>query len=214
MRLSIMHVCDAAFRANRQVVVVSRCSNAGKRFKCRAKDTRSDRTVAASLGCAAPSVGRWALRKSACSTREANRAGDLGWRSGVRLSAKFPSGLMEEAVQLNRHVVRELSATPAALDAYACISLALCGATVGQILTTPWDDLLQRFGTTSQGAAEFRSASEVTLRRLFGVEGSAGLAVDDEGISVHRVGRAHDGIAAVGTTLIQRGADLLGPVVA
>ena len=209
-RLSIMHICDAAFRANSQVVVLGEDAAmlaAALDIEPRTRDLtdqwqrlQASRLLVSAGGAAEISV---------FDARSRRRAGDAGWRSGVRLSAKFLSSLMDQAVPLNRHVVRELSVTPAALDAYAWISLSLRGATLGHIVTTPWGDLLQRFGTISQGAAEFRSAFEVTLRRVFEVESSVDLAVDDGGVSVRRVAPGDDEIAAVGTTLIQQGADVV-----
>jgi len=105
--------------------------------------------------------------------------------------------------------VRELSATPAALDAYSWIRTSLRRAAADQIVTSQWDDLLRRFGTASQDVAEFRLAFEATLRLVFEAEGSVDLAVDDEGVSVRRAEPALDQIAANGMTPMQPGADVV-----
>jgi len=105
--------------------------------------------------------------------------------------------------------VRELSATPAALDAYAWIRLSLRHPAVDEIVTTTWDDLLTRFGTASQDAAEFRISFEAALRIVFDADRSIALAVDSEGISVRHAELADDEIAVESTKPMQPGGDVV-----
>ena len=204
LRLSMIHICDAAFRANSQIVELGEdrtllAAALGIDPKTRDLTDQWQRLQAARL--------TWSLggggEVSVFDARSRRRAGDLAWRSGVRLSAKFLSSLMDHAVALDRRVVRELSATPAALDAYAWITMSLCRAAVDQISTTPWDELLSRFGTASQDVAEFRSSFEAVLRLVFEAESSIDLAVGNEGVSVRRVEPARDSIAGEGTKPIK-----------
>jgi hypothetical protein len=157
LRLSMMHICDTAFRANSQVVELG-----------------EDATLlAAALGIppTTPDLAdQWqrlqaarillsaggSAEVSVFDARSRRRAGDLGWRSGVRLSTKFLASLVAHVVPLDRRVVRELSATPAALDAYAWIRMSLRHAAADQIVATTWGDLLRRFGTASQDVAEIQ----------------------------------------------------------
>lgn len=210
LRLSVMHICDAAFRANSRVVELGGDATllaAALGFDPKTRDLASQwqRLQAARILMSeggGPEV-------SVFDARSQRRSDDLGWRSGVRLSTKFLSSLVDHAVPLDRRVVRQLSATPAALDAYTWIRTSLRHAAVDQIVTSRWDDLLRRFGTASQDIAEFRLAFEAALRLVFEAEGSVDLAVDEEGVSVRRAGPALDEIAANHTTPMQPGADVI-----
>lgn len=209
LRLSMMHICDAALRANSQVVELGEdeamlAAALGVDPKTRELTDQWQRLQAARLLLS----GGSSAEISVFDARSRRRAGDVGWRSGVRLSTKFLSSLVDHAVPLDRSVVRQLSASPAALDAYAWISLSLHRAAVDEIVTTPWDDLLRRFGTASQDAVEFRSAFEATLRLVFEAEGSIDLAVNDEGVSVRRAEAVKEEIAAVGMAPMQQDADV------
>ena len=164
LRLSMIHICDAAFRANSQIVELGEdrtllAAALGIDPKTRDLTDQWQRLQAARIIWSVGGSGE----VSVFDARSRRRAGDLGWRSGVRLSAKFLSSLMEHAVALDRRIVRELSATPAALDAYAWITMSLRLAAMQQIVTTTWDELLSRFGTASQDVAEFRSSFEAVL---------------------------------------------------
>ena len=77
-----------------------------------------------------------------------------------------------------------------------------------QIVATPWDELLRRFGAASQDVAEFRSAFEAALRLVFAAERLVDLAVDDDGVSIRRAEPAEDEIAADGMTPMQLGANV------
>jgi len=187
LRLSIMHICDAAIRANSHFVEFGEDRTAlaailGIDPKTRDLTDQWQRLQAARIIWSVGGSGEI----SVFDARSRRRAGDLGWRSGVRLSAKFLSSLADHAVALDRRVVRELSATPAALDAYAWIAMSLRRMAQDQIVTTPWDDLRRRFGTASQDLGEFRSSFEAMLRLVVEAEGSIDLALDHEGVGVRR----------------------------
>jgi len=211
LRLSMMHICDAAFRASSQVVEFGGdrdllAAAFGIDPKTRDLADQWQRLQAAQIVLSQDG----SAKVSVFDARSRRRAGDLGWRSGVRLSAKFLSDLVDHAgVPLDRRIVRELSATPAALDAYAWIRLSLRHAAVDEIVTTTWDDLLRRFGTVSQDVVEFRAAFEAALRLVFEADRSIALAVDSESVSVRHAELADDEIAADGTTPMQPGADIV-----
>lgn len=200
LRLIMIHICDAAFRASSQIVELGKdrallAAALGIDPKTRDLADQWQRLQAARFIWSGDGTGEI----SVFDARSRRRPGDLGWRSGVRLSAKFLSSLMDHAVALDRRVVHKLSATPAALDAYGWITMSLCRTAAGQIVTMPWDDLLRRFGTASQDVAEFRSTFEAVLRLVFEAENSIDLAVSDEGVSVRRAEPVQNSIAAEGT---------------
>lgn len=210
LRLSMMHICDGAFRANSPVVELGESATLlaaalGIDPKTRDLADQWQRLQAARILVSADGNAEVSMFDA----RSRRRAGDLGWRSGVRLSAKFLSSLVDHAVPLDRRVVRELSATPAALDAYAWIRISLRHAAVDQIVATTWGDLLRRFGTASQDVAEFRSAFEAALRLVFEADRSIDLAVNDEGVSVRHAEPADDAIAAEGTPTVAPDADVV-----
>ena len=199
LRLSMIHICDAAFRASSQIVELGEdrtllAAALGIDPKTRDLTDQWQRLQAARFTWSLDGSGE----VSVFDARSRRRAGDLGWRSGVRLSAKFLSSLADHAVALDRRVVRELSATPAALDAYCWITMSLRRVATDQSVITPWDDLLRRFGTASQNIAEFRSTFEAALRLVVEAESAINLAVSDEGVSARRAEPAQDSIAAEG----------------
>jgi hypothetical protein len=146
--------------------------------------------------------------------RSRARAAGPARRSGVRLNSRFLASLVKHAVPLDRRVVGELSASPAALDAYAWIRLVLREAPSDRIVTTTWDELLRRFGTASQDAGAFRVAFEATLRLVFDVDRSIDLAVDDDGVSIRLVPPAGDEVAAHGTPPAQPGTEMVADATA
>ena len=182
-----MHICDAAFRTNSPVVELGEdagqlAAKLGLDPKARDLADQWQRVLAARI------LVSWdgGSAFSVLDARSTPRASGPGWRPSIRLNGRFFASLMDHAVPLDQRVVRELSAAPAALDAYAWIRLSLQHATADQITTTTWDELLRRFGTASQGAAAFRAAFEAALRTIFDVDHSIALAVDDEGVSLRR----------------------------
>jgi hypothetical protein len=79
------------------------------------------------------------------------------WRSSVRLSTRFLAGLVENAVALDRGVLRALAESTLALDLYAWLASADSASVV------VWDDLRARFGNAVQTPAEFRASFEPAL---------------------------------------------------
>jgi len=211
LRLSLMHICDAAFRANSQIVELGgdaalTAAALGIDPKTRDLADQWQRLQAAQIVLSRDGGTKFSMFDA----RSRRRAGDLGWRSGVRLTAKFLADLMDHpVVPLDRRVVRELSATPAALDAYAWIRLSLGHPTLDEIVTGTWDDLFTRFGTASQDVNEFRTTFEAALRLVFEADRSIALAVDDDGVSVRHAEPADDEIAANGTTPMEHSAEIV-----
>jgi hypothetical protein len=82
------------------------------------------------------------------------------WRSSIRLSARFMAGLVENAVPLDRGILRVLADSALALDLYAWLASASPDAVVG------WEDLRSRFGDTEQTPAGFRAGFEQALMQV------------------------------------------------
>ncbi|MGG5819684.1 replication protein RepA [Falsiroseomonas sp. HW251] len=186
-RLSMMQICDAAFRSNSVVVELGTdetllAAAIGIDPKTRDLADQWQRLQAARILLSESGQAE----VSVFDARSRRRVGDLAWRCGVRLSTRFLSSLVDHAVPLDRGVVRRLSASPAALDAYAWIAMSIRHAAADQIVTTTWSDLRKRFGTASQDGADFRLAFEVALRLVFEADDSIDLAVGDEGVRVRR----------------------------
>jgi hypothetical protein len=203
-----MHICDAAVRANSPVVELGEdvgqlAAKLGLDPKARDLADQWQRVLAARI------LVSWdgSSAFSVLDARSRPRASGPGWRSSIRLNSRFLASLMDHAVPLDRRVVRELSAAPAALDAYAWIRLCLRHATADQSTTTKWDDLLRRFGSASQDAAGFKVAFEAALRTVFDADHSITLAVDDNGISVRRAAREDNEPAAPGLPSAQTSTD-------
>lgn len=209
LRLCLMHICDVAFRTKSQVVELGADST----------------LLATALGLDPETeehVDQWrrlqgarvlmswdgGAQISVFDARSRRRAGDLEWRSGVRLSTKFLASLIDHAVPLDRGVVRELSASPTALDAYAWIRTSLQHAAADQVVTTTWGELLQRFGTASQDLAEFRPAFEAALRLVFAADRLIDLAVDDDGVRIRHADPTDNETSAGGRIHSPPGADV------
>ena len=102
--------------------------------------------------------------------RGRSRGGDPGWRSSIRLTARFLAGLVENAAALDVRVLGALADSTLALDLYAWLASALpeSGAAGGGLPATVvgWEDLRGRFGGVSQTPAEFRAAVEQALAQI------------------------------------------------
>jgi hypothetical protein len=197
LRLSLMRVCDAAFRTNNPLVEFGEDAAAlagALRVDPRTRDLAEQwqRLQAARI------VVSWGggPELSVFDARIRPRVGGLAWRSGVRLNSKFLASLVEHAVPLDSRVVHDLSASPAALDAYAWLRLSLHHAPADRIITTTWDELMRRFGTASKDLAGFRDAFEAALRLVFDADQSIALAVDDDGVSVRHAAAEDDEVTA------------------
>lgn len=196
LRLILMHICDAALRTNNPVVELGEDATAlaaALQVDPRTRDLAEQwlRLHAARI------VVSWGggPELSVFDARIRPRVGGLAWRSGARLNSKFLATLVEHAVPLDLRVVRDLSASPAALDAYAWLRLSLHRAPEDRIITTTWDELLRRFGTASQDLPGFRGAFEAALRLVFDADRSIALAVDDDGVSVRHAAAEDEEVA-------------------
>ncbi|WP_165585531.1 replication protein RepA [Roseococcus sp. SYP-B2431] len=192
LRLNLIHICDAARRANGVSLdlgadasaLAERMGAAGKTAELIDQMHRmmaSKITVSWGGG---PDVPVFDARS--------RPRGDLPeWRPKIRLSAKFLAALASHAVGLDSRIVRTLGDSPMALDAYAWIRQSLGGAAPDSMPTAGWDELLARFGSPSQNAASFRALFEPALRMVFDADPSIEIAVDDEGVSIrHARGEA------------------------
>ena len=88
------------------------------------------------------------------------RAAAPAWRSSIRLSARFLTGLVENAAALDRDILKALADSTLALDLYAWL------ASAGPASVVVWDDLRARFGNALQTPADFRAAFEQALIRV------------------------------------------------
>jgi hypothetical protein len=109
-----------------------------------------------------------------------------GWPAQVKLNTRFLTSLSEHAVPLDRGILRALSGSAEAMDAHAWTREALLRAAADATVTTPWAELMERFGTSGTDMAAFRESFEAALRMVFEADLSIELAVDDEGVSLRR----------------------------
>ncbi len=183
LRLVLLHVCDAAFRAGSPVVALGADAPAlAERLgtgEPRALAEQVERILAARI-VVAPETG---ADLAVFDARGRPRAAGA-WRASVRLNAGFAASLAAQAVPLDRAIVLRLAETPLAFDAYAWIRAALHRAPAEATVTAGWDELHARFGAPAQDAAAFRAAFEAALRAVFEADLSIALAVDDDGVGV------------------------------
>lgn len=183
LRLVLLHVCDAAFRAESPLVALGADAP----------------TLAASLGVDDPrALAEQVERLLAARIVVAMENGpDLtvfdargrprvagAWRASVRLASGFAASLAAQAVPLDRAIATRLAETPLAFDAYAWIRATLHRTPPEAMVTAGWDELHARFAAPAQDAPAFRTAFESALRAVFEADLSIALAVDDEGVGV------------------------------
>lgn len=116
--------------------------------------------------------------------RGQRRRPEAVWRPRLRLTSRFLASLMHHAVPLERRIVAALMTEALALDAHGWIRQVLHHQPVGQAITVPWPELLDRFGGPHQDAKAFREAFEDALRVVFAADHSISLAADADGITV------------------------------
>lgn len=183
LRLMLLHVCDAAFRAESPVVALGADVPAlAERLgtgEARALAEQVERILAARI-VVVPETGP---DLAVFDARGRPRAAGA-WRSSVRLSAGFAASLAAQAVPLDRAIVLRLAEAPLAFDAYAWIRAALHRAPAEATVTAGWDELHARCAAPAQEATAFRAAFEAALRAVFEADLSIALAVDDEGVGV------------------------------
>jgi hypothetical protein len=110
-----------------------------------------------------------------------------GWRSSVKLNAKFFASFAEKPIVLDAAVVQALIATPATLDIYMAVAFATSELEPQQSAETSWDDLLGRFGTSGQELDSFRPQVEESLRTISGLCPLYSLIVGDDGVKVRKL---------------------------
>jgi hypothetical protein len=185
LRLALLHISDAAVRADGPVVEVGASADVmaarlGEDTKPRDLADMVERMLAAKLSVSIDGGAELAVLDA----RGRPRAVGSAWRPTVRLSTAFFASLVANAVPLDRQVVEKVAPVPMALDAYGWIRHVLHNQPAEHTVTAPWDDLLARFGSPSQDIAAFRPAFEEALRAVFDADLSTALAVDDEGVTV------------------------------
>jgi hypothetical protein len=191
LRLSLIHICDAARRENSASLDLGADASAmagrmGAGGKTAELIDQMHRMLSAKISVSWGGGPEFTIFDA----RSRSRGDNPEWRPKIRLSAKFLAGLNSHAVALDPRIVRELSDSPMAMDAYAWIRYSLGGA--DSLRTTGWDELLARFGTVSQNPASFRTIFEPALRMVFDADPSIEIAVDDEGVSIRLAPRADE----------------------
>jgi len=185
LRLSLIHICDAAFHANSASLDLGEDASAwadriGAGGKTADLIDQMHRMLAAKISLSWRGGPEFTLFDA----RSRSRGDVAEWRAHLRLSTKFLASLTAHAVALDPDVLRALGDSPVALDAYAWIRHSLSGGGAGATRTISWNDLLSRFGMPSQNVAAFRGVFEPALRLVFDADPSIEIAVDEEGVSV------------------------------
>jgi len=190
LRLLLLHVCDAAVRAEGPIVdmessaagFATRIGLEAKTAKLRELCEQMDRVLAAKIMVALDGGPAMSVFDARCRARA-----DAEWRTTLRLNARFRASLLANKVALDRRLVAILMDSSAALDAYLWTRQALQHAVGDETVTTAWPDLARRFGTASQDAAQFRAGFEEALRRVFEADHSIAVAADEEGVTLRGV---------------------------
>jgi hypothetical protein len=188
LRRLLMHLCDQAVRTGSPVVELGADAAALAAALGLPADeaillelrTQIERLVAGRLSTA------WAQQSlvAVFDARAQRYQSAVAWRPRLRLSGRFHASLLQQAVPLDRSILTALAAEPLALDAHGWIRHQLQQQLVGQSITTPWSELLRRFGSPGQGEQDFRAAFEDALRMVFAVDFSISLAADEDGVTV------------------------------
>jgi hypothetical protein len=196
LRLVLLHVCDAAFRAESTVAALGADAPALAASlgvaNARALAEQVERLLAARIIVATEGGPDLAVFDARGRPRAAG-----AWRASVRLASGFAASLAAQAVPLDRAIVMRLAETPLAFDAYAWIRATLHRIPAEATVTVGWDELFTRFAAPAQDAPAFRAAFEAALRAVFEADLSIALAVDDEGVGVRHAAETAD---TTGTT--------------
>ena len=184
-RLCLMHICDAALRANAVTIDLGESGTpAAERFGVAPKALdlieQMHRLLAAKVSISLPGAADIPVFDA----RSRSRGESSEWRSSVRLGSKFVASLGQNAVALDLRIMRQIADSALAVDAYAWIRLRLAQGRADDAPPASWDELLKRFGTSSQSPDAFRAAFETALRLVFDADRSIELAVDDDGVRV------------------------------
>lgn len=185
LRLALLHICNAAFRARSALAPMGESAAAlaadlGMTGDARALAEQVERIAAARIVVSlegGPELGM-------LDARARPRGDGSAWRTMLRLNGGFHASLAAHAVPLERRVIAALLEAPLAFDAYAWIRQALHDRVPGAAVTARWDELAGRFGAGAQDPAAFRSAFEAALREVADADPSIATSVDDGGVSI------------------------------
>ena len=185
-RLLLLHICDAAIRADSAVVELGASAREFaetfdpeiKGPKLRELIDQLDRVLAAKITVSLDG----GLALAMFDARGRARGGAPIWRPSVRLNSKFLAGLNAHSVALDRQVVDALADTPMTLDAYTWIAFMLPRLEAGTAPFVTWDDLLARFAPASQQLDEFRVAFEQSLRQVSELCPHVSLVIREQGV--------------------------------
>lgn len=187
LRLVLLHICDAAIRSAAAVVEMGAdaavlAETLGISAEAAGLADQVERMLAARIAVSLDGGAELGVFDARGRPRTAGSA----WRPSVRLNGGFQASLAGHAVPLDRRVVERLRDAPLAFDAYAWIRQSLHGRAPEAVVTAGWDELVGRFGTSTQDVSAFRPAFEAALRSVFAADLALALAVDDDGVSVRR----------------------------
>ncbi len=185
-RLLLMHICDAAIRADSPVVELGESArDFAENFdpdlkgpKLRELLDQLERVLAARITVSldgGPSLAMFDARGRARGTAPS-------WRANIRLNSKFFASLAAQPVELERRVVGVLADTPMALDAYTWLSFLLPRIEAGAASFASWEELLARFAPASQQLEEFRTAFEQCLRQVSELCPQVSLVIREQGV--------------------------------
>lgn len=108
-----------------------------------------------------------------------------GWRTVLRLNARFFENLGRNAVALDRAVVASLSGSAAALDAYAWLMASRPDAEAAQPIHVPWGSLQDRFGQAASPPPRFVAAFTESLAAIRELCPAARFTVGESGVELH-----------------------------
>jgi hypothetical protein len=193
LRLALLHVCDAAVRAEGPVVpmgesVAAMAEALGAGGEARALAEQVERMLAARITVSVDG----GVDAGMFDARGRPRAAAPSWRASVRLTGGFHASLAAHAVALDRRVVAQLHDAPLTFDAYAWIRSALSRVEDGTAITAGWRDLFDRFGATGQDEEAFGAAFEAALKVVFEADHSVAIAVDEDGVSLRHASAARE----------------------
>lgn len=198
LRLLLIHIFDTAIRSDSNQVdlgedaaaLAARLPGETKGPKLRELAEQVSRLTAARFTVA--SDGGAPL--SVFDARGRQRVAATGWRTAIRLNARFFATLSDGAVELERDVVTALADAPAALDLHAWLAWARPGPAAAQDaaavweVTAGWEELCQRFGGAVQAVPEFRAGFPEILAQLQQAWPVLSCVMTDDGVTFRHAG--------------------------
>jgi len=94
------------------------------------------------------------------------RGAPAAWRSAVRMNARFQAGLADNAVALDRGVLKALADSTLALDLYAWLASGPAENDAAQPSVLEWDELRRRFASVSSQPVDFRAGFEQAVMQV------------------------------------------------